>query len=82
MIFIQVKSSTSRPHPSTCSSAKTGTLDDEQNLYEVTFFALICQNDDNYLHDLHDLHDLHYLHDDNDPMAPSVPILLVFFYFS
>ncbi|XP_023348833.1 stress-induced-phosphoprotein 1, partial [Eurytemora carolleeae] len=27
-----VKSSTSRPHPSTCSSAKTGTHDDEQNL--------------------------------------------------
>ena len=65
MIYIQVKSSTSQPHQSTCSSAETGTHDDEQNLSEVTFFVLICQNDDNYLHD------------DNDPMAPSVPSLLV-----
>jgi hypothetical protein len=76
MIYIQVKSSSSRPHQSTCSSAETGTFDDEENLSEVTFFVLICQNDDN------NLHDLHYLHDDNDPMATSVPILLVFFYFS
>ncbi|XP_023347869.1 histone chaperone ASF1-like [Eurytemora carolleeae] len=31
----QVKSSSSRPHQSTCSSAETGTFDDEENLSEV-----------------------------------------------